>query len=286
MRSRWRYDAGVLACFFPGQGSQSPGMGRDLADAHPVARQTFEEADEALGTSLSKTIFEGTEEELKRTEVTQPAILTTSVATWRALTAALPNLGPSFAAGHSLGEWSALVAAGAVTFADAVRLVQLRGRFMQEAVPEGLGAMSAIVGVEPDVVAEVCDEVAAETGEVVAPANINSAEQLVISGAAAAVEAACARLRDAGAKKIIALPVSAPFHCALMQPAAERLADAMSSVRFSAPSIPVVTNVEAQPNLNGERIAGLLTAQVTGSVRWLESVQWTLPASSAVSNAA
>lgn len=265
----------MLACLFPGQGSQSPGMGRAIADAHEVARRTFEEADEALETSLSKVVFEGSEDELKRTEVTQPAILTTSVATWRVLQQEA-GLVPTHAAGHSLGEWSALVAVGALAFADAVRLVRERGRFMQEAVPEGEGAMLAVIGLDADAVEAVCGQARERVGDgaVVSPANMNSPEQIVISGSRAAVEAAADLCKEAGAKKVVPLPVSAPFHCALMQPAADRLSQVLAGVSVSSFSCPVVSNVEAVAYADPSRTKQLLVQQVTAPVRWTESVTW------------
>jgi len=251
-------------------------MGLDVRDAFPEAKQTFEEADDALGQALSKTIFEGTADELKRTEVTQPAILTTSIAIWRSLGARVPDFGPAYVAGHSLGEWSALVAAGAVDFGDAVRLVRRRGQAMQEAVPEGAGGMCAVMGLEADRVAEICAETAKSTGGVVAPANINSPEQIVISGATEAIEAASTALQEAGAKKVVPLPVSAPFHCALMQPAADALAEAMAQVNFRNPRFPVVGNVRAQPYQTAEEAKALLVQQVTAPVLWVDSVRWML----------
>jgi [acyl-carrier-protein] S-malonyltransferase len=248
-------------------------MGKALADAYPAARQVFEAADDALGFSLSRLCFEGSEDDLKQTEITQPAILTTSVAALAALRAARPELSFGFAAGHSLGEWSALVAVGALAFSDAVRLVHTRGRLMQEAVPAGQGAMAAVMGLEPAQIAAVCAEAAAATGEVVAPANFNSPEQTVISGSAAGIAAAQERLTAAGAKRIAPLPVSAPFHCPLMAPAAEGLAAALAGVTIHPMSAPVVTNVEAAPNQDPERVKALLVAQVTAPVRWVEVVQ-------------
>jgi [acyl-carrier-protein] S-malonyltransferase len=249
-------------------------MGRQLADVYPIARQTFEEADAALERGLSDVIFEGSEDDLKRTENTQPAILTTSIATWRALRQERPEFRPRFVAGHSLGEWSALVAAGSLAFADAVRLVQLRGRFMQEAVPEGEGGMSAIIGLDPGTVRAACAEAAEESGLVVAEANLNSGDQVVISGALAAVELAGRKAESRGAKKVVALPVSAPFHCPLMQPAADRLAEVLEPVEVHAPACPVVSNVEATGYDQADRIKALLVKQVTAPVRWHESVAW------------
>jgi [acyl-carrier-protein] S-malonyltransferase len=262
----------VLALLFPGQGSQEVGMGADVFGASPAARAVFEAADAALGFSLSKLCFEGPEDELLRTEIQQPAILTTSVALLRALSEQ-GEIAPDYVAGHSLGEYTALVASGALAFEDAVRLVHARGRFMQEAVPEGRGAMAAVLGLAPDEVDTACEGARAATGRVVAPANYNSPQQTVIAGDAAAVEAACVRARQEGAKRTIPLAVSAPFHCALMAPAAEKLAAELARVRFGAPSPPVVTNVEARPNVEAARIPELLVRQVTAPVRFNEMVQ-------------
>lgn len=260
----------MVTYLFPGQGSQSPGMGQALADAYDAARQTFEEADDALGFGLSKLCFSGSEEELKRTEITQPAILTTSIAALRALQTERPELAPTFAAGHSLGEWSALVAVGALAFADAVKLVHTRGRLMQEAVPEGEGAMAAVVGVASDEVVRLTE--AASEG--VTAANFNSPEQTVISGTAAGVAAASEAIAAAHASaRLVPLPVSAPFHSPLMQPAAKGLADALESIAVGAMSAPVVTNVEAKPNQDPERVKSLLVDQVCAPVRWVEIIQ-------------
>lgn len=250
-------------------------MGLALCDTYPTARRTFEEADEALGLSLSKLCFEGPEDALKRTEITQPAILTASVALHRVLVERRPELArPALAAGHSLGEWSALVAVGAMRFFDAVRAVHTRGRLMQEAVPEGRGAMSAVLGLPAERVTAICAEVEASgDGGVVRAANFNSTEQTVISGDAAAVARAGEALNQAGAMKVIPLPVSAPFHCPLMKPAADGLAPVLAAIEIAALGAPVVTNVEAAPNADPDRVKGLLIEQVTAPVRWVESVQ-------------
>lgn len=261
----------MVTFLFPGQGSQSPGMGKALCEAFPAARAVFEEADDALGMSLSKLCFEGPEETLKQTEVTQPAILTTSIAALKAIRSARPDLKPTYAAGHSLGEFSALVAANVMRFTDAVKLVQTRGRLMQEAVPEGRGAMTAIIGLDADVIAKTCAEVA-KPGATVAPANFNGPAQTVISGDADAVEEAGRRLADAGASKVVKLSVSAPFHCALMQPAADGLAEALKPIEINRFDFPVVANVTAEPNTAADRVKDLLVQQVTAPVRWVETV--------------
>jgi len=258
------------ALLFPGQGSQRVGMGRDLAVAHDVAHLTYEEADHVLGFSLSKLCFEGPEDELTLTKHTQPAILTTSIAVFRALLE--KGLRFDIVAGHSLGEWSALVAAGAMQLRDAVRLTHLRGTYMQEAVPVGEGAMAALIGLDLAATRAVCER-ATQPGEVVEPANLNGGGQIVISGHVAAVERAMADAKTAGAKLAKKLPVSAPFHCSLMKPAAEKLAAAMADVMISAPSVPVVANVTAEPTRDPGRIKELLIQQVTAPVRWEESIQ-------------
>ena len=260
-----------LAFLFPGQGSQAVGMGRDLSEKFPIAKQTFQEADEALGFSLSMLCFEGPEEQLKLTEFTQPAIFTVSIAAQRVL--AERGVTANFTAGHSLGEYSANVAAGVLSFSDAVRTVRSRGRYMQEAVPAGEGAMAAVLGLPSEAVIDVCAKAAAETGAVVSAANLNSPEQTVISGAVAGVERAAALAKEAGAKKVVMLAVSAPFHCALMQPAQDRLAEDLQTLSFSAPSVPVVTNVDAALTTDAGQLRDALVRQVTGSVRWVESMR-------------
>ncbi len=254
---------------FPGQGSQFPGMGRDLAEAYPEARQVFQEADDALGFSLSDLCWDGTGEQLALTENTQPAILTHSVATLRVL----ESLGaprPVAAAGHSLGEYSAHVAAGTLEFTDAVRTVRSRGRFMQEAVPVGVGAMAAIIGFEPEQLEAVFREAA--QGEVVSAANLNSPGQIVIAGHAGAVARAMDLARERGARKTVPLPVSAPFHCALMGPAAQRLGPVLNAVGMSAPSLPVFANVDAEPVQTGERARETLLEQVCSPVLWIDVI--------------
>jgi [acyl-carrier-protein] S-malonyltransferase len=303
-----------IALLFPGQGSQSVGMGRAFFDASPAARAVFEEADDALGFALSRLIFDGPEEDLKLTENTQPAILTMSVAALRVLEPELKSrsLHICFAAGHSLGEYSAHVAAGTFTFADAVRTVRARGQFMQAAVPAGQGAMAAILGLDSarinDICASVSDEMtapppedpsdpavqsdaiveamtdptrpntspsqaAARVSVVVSPANLNSPDQTVISGETAAVERAAALCKEAGAKRTVMLPVSAPFHCRLMQPAKEQLANHLESIAFSDPVFPIAANVDARFIRRAAESRDALIRQVTGAVRWVECVQ-------------
>jgi len=244
-------------------------MGKELAELFPIARQTFDEADEALGYKLSYVCFEGPEEQLRLTEITQPAILTASVGAARVL--AEKGLKPSFVAGHSLGEYSAHVAAGTLSFADAVRTVRNRGKYMQEAVPVGVGAMAAILGMDPDNVIAVCEEAA--DGEVCEPANINSAEQIVISGNTAAVERAAKLATERGAKRAVMLPVSAPFHCSLMKPAQDRLADDLQKLSFQQPTIPVACNADGALVNNADASRDALIRQVTGSVKWEQSMR-------------
>jgi len=279
-----------IALLFPGQGSQYVDMGRDLYEHFPAARSTFAEADEALGFPLSQIIAKGPEGTLKLTEHTQPAILTVSIAAERALSQALAARGmvPGMAAGHSLGEYSAHVAAGTLSFADAVRAVRLRGRYMQEAVPAGQGAMAAVLGLDPGLIQMICEQVTDQltplpkTPEaegfdarlaVVSAANLNSEGQTVISGAAAAVERAAELCKQAGAKRTVMLPVSAPFHCALMQPAQDRLASDLAGLTFNDPAFPVAANVGASLVTTGGAAREVLVAQVTGAVRWVECIQ-------------
>jgi len=260
---------GRIACVFPGQGSQYSGMGRRMAEAYALAQEVFERADAVLGFPLTRLCFEGDEEELKQTENTQPAILTTSVACYRVLEQA--GVRPDFVAGHSLGEYTALVAAGALAFEDALRLVRQRGRYMQEAVPLGQGAMAAILGASVEVVEQVCREAA--EGQVCAPANFNSPQQIVIAGHKEAVERAAALARERGARRVVLLPVSAPFHCALMRPAEDRLAEDLARVAFADLKIPLVNNVEAAIVTSGEAAREGLRRQVSRPVRWEESVR-------------
>ena len=253
-----------IALIFPGQGSQVMGMAKDLAEKYPVARQTFKEADDALGYKLSQVCFEGPEEQLRLTETTQPAILTASIAALRVLETQMPK--PCYVAGHSLGEYSAHVASGTFSFADAVRTVRNRGKYMQEAVPVGVGAMAAILGMELDRVAAVCQDAA--QGEVCSPANINSPEQVVISGNTPAVERAAKLADDRGAKRAKLLPVSAPFHCSLMKPAQDRLEADLAKIRWNKPAYRVACNVDAELVDDEIRALNTLVRQVTGSVKW------------------
>lgn len=259
----------MIAFLFPGQGSQHAGMGKDLAENFPVARQVFEEANDALGVDLASLCFNGPEEDLKLTANTQPAILTTSIAALRVLETET-GIAPNYAAGHSLGEYSALVCAGALNFADAVRIVRQRGTFMQEAVPVGTGAMAAILGLDQETLERVCQDAA--QGQVVSPANFNSAGQVVIAGNTEAVDRAMSLAKENGAKRALPLPVSAPFHCSLMIPAGERLADVLADIKVGDMTVPVITNVEATPNQDASRVCQLLVDQVSAPVRWEDTI--------------
>ncbi len=282
------------ALLFPGQGSQTVGMGRALYDGYPTARAVFEEADEALGFPLSQILFDGPAETLQQTEHTQPALLTVSVAAWRVLSETILGLTPCCAAGHSLGEYSAHVAAGTLSFADAVRTVRLRGQFMQEAVPAGEGSMAAVLGLTAEQVNDLCalaaDELSAPTSAdatpteseevraqvaraIVSPANLNSPEQIVISGSTAAVDRAIELCRTAGAKKVVPLQVSAPFHCALMEPAQQRLATTLEALTLNDPSFPVACTVDARLLTRHTDVRDALIRQVTGPVRWVECME-------------
>jgi [acyl-carrier-protein] S-malonyltransferase len=254
----------VIAFIFPGQGSQKVGMGKALADAFPICRETFDEADEAIGEPLSRLIFEGPEDRLMLTENTQPAILAVSTAACRLLESR--GLTPSYVAGHSVGEYSANVAAGTFGFGDALRIVRRRGRYMQEAVPVGEGAMAAILGLDAEKVAQACAESAG--GEIVSPANLNGAGQVVIAGSRDAVRRASDRAKALGARRVVALPVSAPFHCALMKPAEERLAPELRALSTRNPRVPVVANVDAEPKRDADAAIEALVHQVSAPVRW------------------
>lgn len=269
-KSAIRNPQSAIAYIFPGQGSQAVGMGKDLCSNFPTAKQVFEEADDALGFSLSEMCFAGTAEDLALTANTQPAILTTSIAAFRAMEAeGFPM--PDYVAGHSLGEYSALVAADAMSFSDGVKIVRMRGKYMQEAVPVGVGAMAAILGLPLETVEIACAEAA--EGEVCSPANINSPAQIVIAGNTEAVDRAIELLKQRGAKRAIKLNVSAPFHCDLMFPAQERLAEDLEKIEFKDLRFPIIENVTAEANTKGERVRTALTGQVSSPVRWAQSIE-------------
>lgn len=256
---------------FPGQGAQRPGMGKAFFDKYEASRSAFEEADDALGFSLSRTIFDGTPEDLAKTVITQPSILTASIAAFRALSAELGGeLSPHLAAGHSLGEYTSLVAAGVISLADGVRLVHLRGSLMQDAVPLGVGSMAAIIGLTLEQVREICE--ASAQGEICQAANVNSPTQVVISGHASAVDRAVAAIEAAGSAKIMPLRVSAPFHCDLMRPVAEKLKDAFENIKWNEPKLPIITNVDAKPVSNSADIRDALYRQTFSPVLWSQSV--------------
>lgn len=263
----------MLAFVFPGQGAQHAGMGKELAENFSVARHIFEEANDTLGFDLTKMCFEGPDEDLKLTANTQPAILTMSIAALRVLEHET-DLKPDFVAGHSLGEYSALVASGAMAFKDAVYTVRQRGTFMQQSVPVGTGAMAAVLGIDAELLQELC--VQAQQGEIVSAANFNSPGQIVIAGHTTAVDRVIALAKENGVRKAMLLPVSAPFHCALMVPAGEQLKSVLDAITLSNIDIPVVTNVEAAVNSDSSRIKELLISQVSAPVRWDESVRYML----------
>ena len=263
------------AIIFPGQGSQSVGMGRGLASQYPEAREVFEAVDDALGEKLSAVIWNGPDEELTLTENAQPALMAVSLATFRVLENQGFNLSnhADYVAGHSLGEYSALAASGALTLTDTAKLLRIRGKAMQKAVPVGVGAMAALLGLDFDTVVEIAAKASTDE-EICSAANDNAPGQVVISGSAAAVARAIDLAKEAGAKRAVELPVSAPFHCSLMSPAADAMRDALADVKISAPQIPIVTNVTAASCSDPEEIRSRLVEQVTGSVRWRESVEW------------
>lgn len=256
----------MIAFVFPGQGSQHVGMGKELSDRFPVCQETLEEANEALDASLTTLCFEGPEDRLTLTENTQPAVLAVSVAAHRLLGSS--GIVPEIVAGHSLGEYSAHVAAGTISFADALRTVRLRGRYMQEAVPVGAGAMAAILGLPEETVATACRDAAESISEVVSPANVNAPSQVVIAGTRRAVDAASTRAKELGARRVLPLPVSAPFHCALMKPAEDRLEPILRGLVVSDPDIPVVANVDGEPKTHATDAIDALLRQVSAPVRW------------------
>ena len=262
---------GKIAFVFPGQGAQAVGMGKDVYDALPSSRAVFEKGDEVLGFPLSKLVFEGPDSDLKQTVNTQPALLTASVAYLEALRE--QGVKPDYVAGHSLGEYSALVAAGVLSYEDAVSLVRLRGRFMEEAVPGGQGAMAAVLGAEREVLAELCRSVSEESG-VVELANVNCPGQIVVSGSVAGVNGVVQRVKEAGGKRAIPLEVSGPFHSSLMKDAANRLAEELKNVTFNTPTVPVIVNVTASPVTDPEEIRELLVRQVYSPVLWQDSIEW------------
>ncbi|WP_310833059.1 ACP S-malonyltransferase [Paenibacillus pedocola] len=266
---------GKIAFVFPGQGAQAVGMGKDVYNALPQSRAVFEKGDEVLGFPLSQLVFEGPDSELKQTVNTQPALVTTSVAYLEALSGR--GLSPDYVAGHSLGEYSALVAANVLTYEDAVKLVRLRGRFMEEAVPGGQGAMAAVLGAEREALAELCRSISAE-GSTVELANVNCPGQIVVSGSQAGVDGVVQRVKEAGGKRAIPLEVSGPFHSSMMKEAAERLAAELKSITFNAPSVPVIVNVTASPVTDPEEIRELLVRQVFSPVLWQDSVEWLIAA--------
>lgn len=266
---------GKIAFVFPGQGAQAVGMGKDVYDALPKSRAVFEKGDEVLGFPLSKLVFEGPDSELKQTANTQPALVTASVAYLKALAGS--GVTPDYVAGHSLGEYSALVAAGVLSYEDAVRLVRLRGQFMEAAVPGGQGAMAATLGADRAALAELCRSISA-AGNSVELANINCPGQIVVSGTAAGVSEVVERIKEAGGKRAIPLEVSGPFHSSLMKEAAERLAGELQTVTFNTPAVPVVVNVTASPVTDPEEIRNLLVAQVFSPVLWQDSVEWLIAA--------